>query len=318
VKELREFITSILTEDFQSHTFEPVVGDIIVNDNPGCKHKGSIGEVVSVNSMDDDQGKTATYKCVNSGDNWAAGDILTKTLDQLSPAVTTDLAHHITNGLKMTECVYRPGSSSFFDLVREWRTLATRGVYNPSSLESYYLYETRLGEYGVCNGEIVPLDWPMPINDTLAEADKEGLSEVDCWDGYSPGAQTGIKTKKGKGGKRVNNCEKIKEDDSEALEEAEYKGRKVDLNSPMRSSGPKKYKVYTNNKKGNTIQVNFGDAKGGLSAKLDDDDARANFASRHNCDSKAKEDKTKPGYWSCRLPRYWEDLGLKKNSYRFW
>ena len=35
------------------------------------------------------------------------------------------------------------------------------------------------------------------------------LDEIDCWDGYSPGAITGVKTKKGKGGKRVNNCEKI-------------------------------------------------------------------------------------------------------------
>jgi len=269
VNELRKLIASILiSENFQSHTFEPIIGDVVINDNQNCKHKGSVGEVLSIGSLPDDQGKTATYKCINSGENWDAGDILTKTMDQLAPAVTQDLAYHITNDLKMTECMYRPGSSSFFDLIREWRTLAARGVYDPSPLESYYLYETKLGEYGVYDGKVVPLDWPMPSDDYLKEA--------------------------------------------------EYKGRKVDLNSPMRSSGPKKYKVYTNNDKGNTIQVNFGDAKGGLSAKLDDDDARANFASRHNCDSKAKEDKTKPGYWSCRLPRYWEELGFKKNSYRFW
>jgi hypothetical protein len=33
-----------------------------------------------------------------------------------------------------------------------------------------------------------------------------------CWDGYAPGAKTGVKTKKGKGGKPVNNCEEITED----------------------------------------------------------------------------------------------------------
>ena len=40
------------------------------------------------------------------------------------------------------------------------------------------------------------------------------LSEIEnpCWDGYSPGAQTGVKTKKGKGGNRVANCEEISED----------------------------------------------------------------------------------------------------------
>ena len=51
---------------------------------------------------------------------------------------------------------------------------------------------------------------------------RETLEEVKntCWDGYSPGAQTGKKTKIGKSGKRVANCEKINEEDKERLEEA--------------------------------------------------------------------------------------------------
>ena len=50
---------------------------------------------------------------------------------------------------------------------------------------------------------------------------KETLEEVEntCWDGYSPGAQTGVKTKKGKKGTRVANCEKINELE-ETIEEA--------------------------------------------------------------------------------------------------
>lgn len=267
MKDLKELISCILEENYQSHTFEPVVGDIVANDNPNCKHRGSVGEVISIQDLPGDAGKTARYECLNSGDAWSPGDVLEKTLDQLVPAVTQDFAYHIENNLPMTECVYRPGSESFFNLVNEFRTLATRGAYKPTSLESYYLFETDLGRFGSYDGASVPLDWPMPAED---------------------------------------------------LFEAEYKGRKVDLNDPMRSSGPKKYKVYTKNDKGNVIQVNFGDVKGGLSAKMDDDDARANFVSRHDCDSKAKEDKTKPGYWSCRLPRYWKQLGFKKNSFRFW
>ena len=35
--------------------------------------------------------------------------------------------------------------------------------------------------------------------------------ENPCWDGYRPGAQSGNKTKIGKSGKRVANCEKINE-----------------------------------------------------------------------------------------------------------
>ncbi len=63
----------------------------------------------------------------------------------------------------------------------------------------------------------------MQISETqLRILIRETLEEVEntCWAGYSPGAQSGKKTKKGKGGKRVPNCEKINEDDKETLEEA--------------------------------------------------------------------------------------------------
>ena len=87
------------------------------------------------------------------------------------------------------------------------------------------------------------------------------------------------------------------------INEAEYKGKSVTLNKPMRSSGPKKYKVYVKNpKSGKVICVNFGDVKGGLTTKISDPKARKAFAQRHQCH--LKKDKTKPGYWACNLPRY--------------
>ena len=100
------------------------------------------------------------------------------------------------------------------------------------------------------------------------------------------------------------------------LYEAKYKGKEVKLNKPMRSSGPKKYKVYTRNDKGNVVVVNFGDTKGGLRAKINDREARKAFSDRHNCP--AKKDKTKAGYWSCRLPRYASLLGLKSSFGGYW
>ena len=100
------------------------------------------------------------------------------------------------------------------------------------------------------------------------------------------------------------------------VDEAKYKGKEVALNKPMRSPGPKKYKVYTKNAKGNVIVVNFGDAKGGLTAKINNAKARKAFSDRHNCPT--KKDKTKAGYWSCRLPRYASLLGLKSSFGGFW
>ena len=100
------------------------------------------------------------------------------------------------------------------------------------------------------------------------------------------------------------------------LAEAEYQGRKVDLDKPKRG-GSKKFYVYTKNKKGNVVKVSFGAKDGGgkLSVKLQDPKARKAFADRHDCEN--KNDKTKAGYWSCRLPRYAKTLGLQGGG-RWW
>lgn len=88
----------------------------------------------------------------------------------------------------------------------------------------------------------------------------------------------------------------------EELNEAEYKGREVKLNYPMRG-GTKKYHVYVKNPKTDKVKkIAFGDVHGGLTAKVSDPKARKAFAARHNCDM--KKDKTKAGYWACRVNKY--------------
>ena len=90
-----------------------------------------------------------------------------------------------------------------------------------------------------------------------------------------------------------------------------------ELNKPKRSGGPSKYVVYVKNPKtGNVMKINFGDKKGGLTSRINDSDAARNFASRHNCETKT--DKTKAGYWACRLPKYAKSLGLKGGGNYFW
>jgi hypothetical protein len=70
---------------YTSHLREPGKGDVIVNNNPGCKHYRSLGFVTDVRPMDGDAGKLVSYCCMNSGGNWSVGEILTKTMDQLVP-----------------------------------------------------------------------------------------------------------------------------------------------------------------------------------------------------------------------------------------
>jgi len=89
----------------------------------------------------------------------------------------------------------------------------------------------------------------------------------------------------------------------EELWEAEYQGRKVPLNKPMRGD-VKKFKVYVKDPKtGNVKKVNFG--HGGTSAKRktmrirkSNPKARKSFRARHNCANPGP--KTKARYWSCR------------------
>jgi hypothetical protein len=101
----------------------------------------------------------------------------------------------------------------------------------------------------------------------------------------------------------------------EELNEAEYKGRDVKLNKPMRSTGPKKYKVYVKNPKTDRVMcVNFGDVKGGLKSKSSNAKSRKSFAARHKCH--LKKDKTTAGYWSCRLNRY-KNL-VKSGGGKYW
>ena len=80
------------------------------------------------------------------------------------------------------------------------------------------------------------------------------------------------------------------------LQEAEYQGKKVTLNDPVRSSdGKKKFHVYVKNEKGNIIKLGFGDPN--MEIKRDDPARRKSFRARHNCSDPGP--KWKARYWSC-------------------
>jgi len=84
--------------------------------------------------------------------------------------------------------------------------------------------------------------------------------------------------------------------ESQQLEEAEYQGRKVTLNKPMRGD-VKKFKVFVKDPKtGNVKKVNFGDPN--MRIKKSNPKRRKSFRARHNCDNPGP--KTKARYWSCR------------------
>ena len=61
------------------------VGDIIHNVNPNCMHYGSMGIVKGLVNLPDEMGTLVKYTVTNNGDTYSPGDVLTKTMDQLSP-----------------------------------------------------------------------------------------------------------------------------------------------------------------------------------------------------------------------------------------
>jgi hypothetical protein len=100
---------------------------------------------------------------------------------------------------------------------------------------------------------------------------------------------------------------------ADKINEAEYKGKDVELNKPKRG-GSKKFYVYVKNPQtGNVKKVSFGDK--GMSVKVSDPAARKSFSARHKCPQ--KKDKTTAGYWSCRIGRYPHLFG-GKTKYTWW
>jgi hypothetical protein len=171
---------------------------------------------------------------------------------------STNLEYHSKNDIPLNENVFRVGSKAYYELFQEARKQMEEGKYTPEGVDKFLLEETDIGEYGLYEGQFVPIDCP--------------------------------------------------------LMEAEYKGKEVELNEPKRG-GDKKFYVYVKNDKGNVIKIQFGDTTG-LKAKINDPEARKSFAARHQCDQ--KKDKTKAGYWSCRLPYYAKQLGLSGGGNFFW
>jgi len=250
------------------------------------------------------------------------------------------LKYHVDNARPLTEHVFRAGSENYFNLWAEARALYARNILEVQGDDLEVLLETDLGHFGMVDGKKVPLDFPM-LDESLNESEKE-------WDAVdvSRKAEKEIDNKEWNSRtakklamlKSLNSSGKFKKDwDEEKLQdwvdqnysweklskqfisESATKAKKKNtkkLNKPMRdSSGGKAYKVYVKDPKtGNIKTIRFG--SGGLRAKINNKDARNAFAARHKCST--KKDKTKAGYWSCRLPRYAKLLGLKSNFSGFW
>jgi len=167
------------------------------------------------------------------------------------------LLEHVQKGIPVHQNFYRVGSPCFFNMFKQARHWAKKGLYEVKNEdERWFLEQTDIGETAIYEGQEVQLDFPM-------------------------------------------------------LMEAEYRGKKVELNKPKRG-GSKKFYVYV--KDGDKVKkVSFGSPD--MPLNISDDEARASFVARHKC--KEKKPRTSAGYWACRTGRYPHLTGSKKR-YNWW
>jgi hypothetical protein len=231
----------------------------------------------------------------------------------------------VDNKLPLTENTFRYGSKSFLNLWSEARYLYLREIIHVNDDDKEILLETNLGEYGMYEGKKVPLDLPLLEEINLPVRANEILLMKILDRAQDKGHErypfyNELVAELGKENIDLNRIREVLRDygvyfeyeDLLNLNESKDKKKKP-IGKPKRG-GSKKFYVYVRNK-GKIDKISFGDTTG-LSAKINNPEARRAFAKRHDCANKT--DRTKASYWSCRLPRYAKLLGLKSSFSGFW
>ena len=84
------------------------------------------------------------------------------------------LKHHMDNNKPLTEHLYRAGSTNYFNLWAEARSLYSREILEITNEDDLaVLTETNLGHFGILeDGTKVPLDFPIELNEAKKNTKK--------------------------------------------------------------------------------------------------------------------------------------------------
>ena len=99
---------------------------------------------------------------------------------KVKSTISEGLQYHIDKKVPLHESVYRIGSEKHFALINEARALWVRELINVSE-DDQAILETHLGNFGMYEGEKVPLDLPMvneEVDDYYFQNAKEKLSNA--------------------------------------------------------------------------------------------------------------------------------------------
>ena len=228
--------------------------------------------------------------------------------------ISKGLKYHKEYDLPLVENIFLPFSDEFFSLINETRSLWKNGLVQLCE-DDEWLLKTDIGKTAMFEGDEVWLDIPFldesELNEiglhssgveSFLEKIKENPEYID-----KLGFNSLSDIKKYIHNNGITDWEELRSElkdlMGESINEAEYKGRKVNLNSPFKTSGKlKKFAVYVKEPSGDIKMVKFGDPN-------NKPETKKNFRVRHKCDT--KNDKTKAVYWACNISKYRKKLGIK-------
>ena len=107
----------------------------------------------------------------NTCETKITGPLLTE--GKVKSLLSEGLQYHIDKQIPLFETVYRIGSEKHLSLIKEARKMYSRGIINLCE-DDEHLIKTHLGEFGLYEGESVPLDLPMLEEDEVTEAEFKG------------------------------------------------------------------------------------------------------------------------------------------------
>jgi hypothetical protein len=107
----------------------------------------------------------------NTCETKITGPLLTE--GKVKSLLSEGLQYHINKQIPLFETVYRIGSEKHLSLIKEARKMYSRGVIDLCE-EDEHLIKTHLGEFGLYEGESIPLDLPMLEEAEVTEAEFKG------------------------------------------------------------------------------------------------------------------------------------------------
>jgi len=96
-------------------------------------------------------------------------DEIEKVSDSLD-TISENIKYHLKNGVPITENIFRPGSQSFFNLLKEARQLFDSNKIELCKIDKVLYETTDIGKFAKIKGELVPLDLPMEYVEEVNEA----------------------------------------------------------------------------------------------------------------------------------------------------